>query len=141
VYSGGAKHLTKDMEWGILSGDFVNIKPGQVHGYKNIRNLVLMNILIKPSFFSDDRHSLGSIPAFQTLFGQEPEEEACKNPIIHFKLDHRVFSLVKKMIEITLDLGFNDSNYFSRLLRKNLGLSTREYRNKYLMENLLEKAE
>jgi AraC-like DNA-binding protein len=255
AYSGSAKHLTQDLEREILSGDFVSIKPGQAHGYKNIRNLVLMNILIKPSFFADDRQSLDSIPAFQTMFRQEPEEEASKAPIIHFRLDHGVFSLAKNLIEnartelsarpegygamvtshitelivllirnyrikdsvksgfahdanvvidyvkqnyhhplsmddltglsgmseshvlrlfkrylgcppfqyinrlrlteaadeltqtdksiteIALDLGFNDSNYFSRLFRKNLGLSPREYRNKYLLENLLEKAE
>jgi AraC-like DNA-binding protein len=254
VYSGGAKHFTQDMEREILSGDFVSIKPGQAHGYKNIRNLVLMNILIKPSFFAEDRCGLDSIPAFHTLFGQEPEEDARKNPIIHFKLDHGVFSMAKNLIEnartelsarpegygamitshitelvvlllrnykmrdsvrsgfaydasvvidyvkqnyhrplsmedltglsgmseshvlrlfkrylgcppfqyinklrlteatdeliqtdksiteIALDLGFNDSNYFSRLFRKQLGLSPREYRNKYLVENLLQKA-
>jgi AraC-like DNA-binding protein len=243
------------MERDILSGDFVSIKPGQAHGYKNIRNLVLMNILIKPSFFSDDHYNLCSIPAYQALFGQEPEEEAIKAPIVHFKLDHGVFCMAKNLIEnartelsgrpegygamvtshvtelivlllrnyktkdsvrsgfahdasiiidyvkqnyhhplsmedltglagmseshvlrlfkrylgcppfqyinrlrlaeatdeltqtdksiteIALDLGFNDSNYFSRLFKKNLGLSPREYRNKYLLENLLEKAE
>jgi len=99
VYSGGAKHLTQDMEREILSGDFVSIKPGQAHGYKNIRNLVLMNILIKPSFFIDDHYSLASIPAFQTLFGQEPEEDVRKAQIIHFKLDHGVFSIAKNLIE------------------------------------------
>jgi len=99
VYSGGAKHLTQDMEREILSGDFVSIKPGQAHGYKNIRDLVLMNILIKPSFFSEDSYSLGSIPAFRTMFGQEQEEDSRNDPIIHFKLDHGVFSMVKSLIE------------------------------------------
>jgi AraC-like DNA-binding protein len=47
----------------------------------------------------------------------------------------------KSVTDIALDLGFNDSNYFSRLFKKHLGLSPREYRNKYLMENLLQKAE
>jgi len=54
VYSGKATHLTVNGDKDIQGGDFVSVKPGQVHGYKNIRNLVLMNILIKPSFFDDD---------------------------------------------------------------------------------------
>jgi len=99
VYSGGARHLTSDAEREILSGDFVSIKPGQAHGYKNIRNLVLMNILIKPEFFGQDHYSLASIPAYQTLFGQESEEDAQRDPIIHFKLDHGVFGTAKKLIE------------------------------------------
>jgi len=43
----------------------------------------------------------------------------------------------RSITDIALDLGFNDSNYFTRLFRKRLGLSPREYRNKYLRENLL----
>ena len=43
----------------------------------------------------------------------------------------------KSITEVALDLGFNDSNYFTRLFKKHVGLSPREYRYKYLKENLL----
>lgn len=251
VYSGRATHLTVNGDREIHGGDFISIKQGQVHGYKNIRNLVLMNILISPSFFNDDRFSLGSIPVFNTMFGQELEKDINKSPIIHFKLDYGIFCRARELIEnanselfgrsdgyramvvslvqefiiliirnykgnnparpgfaqdkstlinyvkhnyrspmdmsvltavsgmsesqvlrvfkqhlgcppfqyisrlrlsaatdaliqtdksitdVALDLGYNDSNYFTRLFKKQLGLSPREYRNKYLRENLL----
>ena len=251
VYSGKATHLTITGDREIQSGDFVSVKLGQAHGYKNIRNLVLMNILIKPSFFDEDPYMLRPLPAFEALFGQEAENDAGKEPIIQFRLDYELFSRAKNLVEnanaelsghsdgyramavcliqefivlllrnyrennetrtgfaldlttlfdyvkqnyrsplnmaalsaasgmseshilrvykqfmgcspfqyisrlrleaatdaliqtdksitgIALDLGFNDSNYFTRLFKKHLGLSPREYRNKYLRENLL----
>jgi len=251
VYSGKATHLTVSGDRDIQSGDFVSIKPGQAHGYKNIKNLVLMNILIKPSFFKEDRFGLSQVPAFQAMFGQETEKDASLSPIVHFKPDFGVFirarelientnaelmgrsdgyramviSLIQEFIilmirnykgnnpvrsgfacdmttlinyvkhnyrspmdmsvltgisgmseshvlrvfkqylgcspfqyigrlrlsaatdaliqtdksitEVALDLGFNDSNYFTRLFKKHTGLSPREYRYKYLKENLI----
>ena len=248
VYSGRATHITANGDRDIQNGDFVSIKLGQAHGYKNIHNLVLMNILIKPSFFEEDRFGLRSLPAFEALFGQEADDEA---PIIHCRLDYGIFSRAKELVEnantelsgrsdgyramvvsliqefmilllryykgknviqpdfaqdvttlinyvkhhyrsplsmavltnisgmseshvlrvfkqylgyspfqyinrlrlstaadtliqtdksiteVALDLGFNDSNYFTRLFRKYQGLSPREYRKKYLKENLL----
>ena len=251
VYSGKATHLTEHGDRDIHGGDFVSIKMGQAHGYKNVRNLILMNILIKPSFIKEDHFSLGSIPAFDTLFGQGNDKDINKSPIVHFKLDYGIFnrardllenanaellgrsdgyrtmvlSLIQEFIilmirnykginparsgfaqdksalinyvkhnyrspmdmtvltavsgmsesqvlrvfkqhlgcppfqyisrlrlsaatdaliqtdksitEVALDLGYNDSNYFTRLFKKQLGLSPREYRNKYIRENLL----
>jgi AraC-like DNA-binding protein/mannose-6-phosphate isomerase-like protein (cupin superfamily) len=251
VYSGKATHLTASECREIQSGDFVSVKPGQAHGYKNLRNLVLMNILIKPSFFEEDRFGLDSLPAFEALFSREAGKNSEKSPVIQFRLDYGVFSRARELIEeaseelsgradgyramvvsrvqeciillvrnykrksaaqphfamdittlfnyvkhnyrsplnmtvltdvscmseshvlrtfkqyldsspiryinqlrlsaatdeliqtdksitdIALDLGFNDSNYFTRLFKKQLGLSPREYRQKYLAENLL----
>ena len=248
VYSGRATHITTNGDRDIQGGDFVSIKLGQAHGYKNIRNQVLMNILIKPTFFDEDRYGLKSLPAFDAMFGQDPGGES---PIVHFRLDYEVFAKARELVEnantelsghsdgyramvvslvqefivlltrnykgkkairpdfgmdvsslinyvkhnyrspmsmavltavsgmseshvlrvfkqylgaspfqyinrlrlstaadaliqtdksiteIALDLGFNDSNYFTRLFRKHRGLSPREYRKKYLMENLL----
>ena len=249
VYSGKATHITPSGDRDIQGGDFVNVKPGQAHGYKNIRNLVLMNVLISPSFFEEDRFGLGSLPAFDALFGQDGE--TAKFPIIQVRLDYGIFQRARELIEsagaelqrrsdgyramvvsliqeliillirnyspsgetrlgfaqdltslinfvrqnyrsplsmadltgfsgmsesqvlrffkqylgcspfqyisrlrldaatdaliltdrsitdIALDLGFNDSNYFSRLFCRHQGLAPREYRKKYLRENLL----
>jgi AraC-like DNA-binding protein len=251
VYSGKATHLTADGDYDVQSGDFINIKLGQAHGYKNVRNLVLMNILVKSSFFGRDHFGMYSLPAYEALFSQEPEVDIRKLPVAHFRLDYEVFGRVKNLVEaartdlrehsdgyramvasfmqelvvllirsykekecspssfaanftrlisyvkdnyrsqlnmhiltgisgmseshvlrsfkqylgcspfryisrlrlsaatdaliqtdksiteIALDLGFNDSNYFTRSFRKHLGLSPREYRYRYLKENLL----
>jgi len=251
VYSGSATHLTVNEDRDIQGGDFVSVKLGQAHGYKNVRNIVLMNILLKPSFFDDERFGLCQVPAFQALFNPETEKEANLSPIVHFKLNYGIFTRARELIEnastellehsdgframvmslvqefiilmirsyrenntvqsgfacdtttlinyvkhnyrvpmdmsvltgisgkseshvlrvfkqhlgcspfqyisrlrlsaatdaliqtdksiteVALDLGFNDSNYFTRLFKKHHGLSPREYRYKYLRENLI----
>lgn len=251
VYSGKATHLTANGDRDIQGGDFACIKLGQAHGYKNIRDLVLMNILIKPSFFTEDRFSLCSLPAFEAMFGGKTERDPGKSPVVHFKLDYPVFSRARELVEnanaellgrsdgyramvvsliqefiillirnykgnnpiqsgfaqdmttlinyvkhnyrssidmaaltgvsgmseshvlrvfkqylgcspfqyigklrlsaatdaliqtdksiteVALDLGYNDSNYFTRQFRKHTGFSPREYRKKYFMENFL----
>jgi AraC-like DNA-binding protein len=250
VYSGKGTHLTAKGDYDVQSGDLINIKLGQAHGYKNVRNLVLMNVLIRSSFFEEDHFDIYSLPAYGVLFGREPEDDR-ELPVTHFKLDYGVFSRVKSLIEaaqtelrehsdgyramvtglmqefivllirsyqekessppgfaanvtglinyvkdnyrsqmnmdvltgisgmsashvlrsfkqylgcspfqyisrlrlsaaadelvqtgksvteIALDLGFNDSNYFTRSFRKYWGLSPRQYRYRYLKENLL----
>ena len=254
VYSGKATHLTPDGDRDIQCGDFVSVKPGQAHGFKNVQNLVLMNILIKPSFFREDRFKLSSLSAFKALFGPGKEKDSGKSPIFHYRLDYGIFSRATELIEdanaellgrsdgyramvasliqefiillirnykgqnqvksgfvrdmttlinyvkqnyrspldmavlsgisgmskshvlrvfkqylgcsplqyisklrlsaasdaliqtdktiteVALDLGFNDSNYFTRFFKKNLGLSPREYRDNYFRENLLKGA-
>jgi AraC-like DNA-binding protein len=99
IYSGKATHLTAEGDYDVQSGDFINIKLGQAHGYKNIRNLVLMNILVKSSFFERDRSGIYSLPAYEALFSQEPKEDTGKLPITHFRLDYGVFGKVKSLIE------------------------------------------
>jgi AraC-like DNA-binding protein len=98
IFSGKAVHLTVNETYEIQSGNVLSIKPGQVHGYKNIRDLVLMNILIKPSFLMEDYFGIQSLPGYQTLFGKEREKPE-KNPITHFKMNFDTFLKAKTLIE------------------------------------------
>jgi AraC-like DNA-binding protein len=99
IYSGKAVHLTTQGDHDIEAGDFISVKLGQAHGYKNIRNLVLMNVLIKPSFFEEGPLGLRSLSAYEVLFGREPEEDIEKSPIAHFRLDYWSFMRAKELIE------------------------------------------
>jgi AraC-like DNA-binding protein len=251
VYSGKATHLTPHGNHDIQGGDFISVKPGQAHGFKNVRNLVLMDVLIQRSFLENDHFGLSALQAYDALFGQDPDDaKTAGEVIIHYRLDYPVFSRAKQFIdaayqeltgrpdgyramvsslvqqlivllirnhqeagnaagyaleiknlinyvkdnyrsplnmdvltgisgmseshilrafkrhlgcppfqyisglrmrdaaealiqtgktitEIALDFGFSDSNYFTRAFRKHQGLSPREYRNKYVSENLL----
>jgi AraC-like DNA-binding protein len=251
IFFGRGTHFTAHDSYEIQSGDIINIKPGQAHGYKNIQNLTLMNILVNPTFFEENHFDIQALPAYQVLFNIEPEDNPAVFPITHFRMNLDVFLKVKALIdaasremterlkgyqimvvsyflqflalfsraydeknqhpssyganviklfeyvkehyraplsmeqlikisgmseshihrifknhfgcspfqyisqlrlsaakddllltsksitEIALDMGFNDSNYFTRSFRKYLGLSPRDYRNKYLKENLL----
>ena len=100
VYSGNATHLTIAGERSIQGGDLLSIKLGQAHGYKNIQNLILMNILLKPSFFAEDPYMVQQLPAFKAIFGDEEQEANLeKAPIVQLKLNFGLFSKVKSLVE------------------------------------------
>jgi AraC-like DNA-binding protein len=99
IFSGKGTHLTVNEAYEVQGGDVLNIKPGQVHGYKNIRELVLMNILVKPSFLTKDYFDIQSLPGYQALFGEEPQGKREEDPVTHFKMDFDSFLKAKTLIE------------------------------------------
>jgi AraC-like DNA-binding protein len=134
VYSGKATHLTAKGDYDIQSGDFINIKLGQAHGYKNIRNLVLMNILVKSSFFEKDCFGIYSLPAYEALFSREPETAAGTLPITHFRLDYGVFGRVKTLIDAArMEMREHSEGYramVTSFMRELIVLLLRSYREK-----------
>ncbi|MGI5173323.1 helix-turn-helix domain-containing protein [Treponema sp. OMZ 840] len=99
IYSGTAIHLTNYGNYEIKGGDILSIKPGQCHGFKKINNLVLMNILIQPSFLTQNNLHLNSIPAYNLLFEQCMKKKAEKNPPVHFTLSNAQSFEVRALIE------------------------------------------
>ena len=100
VYSGRATHLTPQGDNEIQGGDFISVKPGQAHGFKNVQNLVLMDVLIQQSFLENDHFGLSALPSYEDLFG--PDQDEAKNAgevIIHYRLDYPVFSRAKQLID------------------------------------------
>lgn len=76
IYSGTGTHILENGETRRLqAGDVICVKPGQVHGYKNLENLVLMNLLVRPDFFDLCEPELEKLPNFHKLFSDS------KNPV------------------------------------------------------------
>lgn len=86
IFSGRATHLTSLGNYEIQEGDVLSIKPGQSHGYKSVKDLVLMNILTKPSFLAEDHYGLTLDEGYQLLFGRESARHAGNKPILRFRL-------------------------------------------------------
>ncbi len=67
---------------------------------------------------------------FRKVVGRSPTEH-----LIRLRMDHAKRLLCSPELNITevaIACGFNDSNYFSRSFRANLGRSPREYRNAFI---------
>jgi AraC-like DNA-binding protein len=91
VLSGNALHLTATQNYKIQSRDIIIVKPGQAHGYKSIQNLVLMNVLVKPSFFTEDYFDILAVSGYVDLFGPGTGDGKDAGDIIHFRLDPDIF--------------------------------------------------
>lgn len=244
IYSGEGTHILESgEEWRLKEGDVICVKPGQAHGYKDLENLVLMNLLIRPYFFSLCKADFENIPNFSRLFydfssakdsepiifnlnkmqmlevrsiiedmqaeldkqyigwnfmgttylselillllrifhdpnylntaeqnnasnlikyveknfakkltmqdlienGNMSESTILRNfkritgyPPFEYQMRQRMFAAIQKLIytdwditQIAYDVGFNDSNYFSRCFKKFINMTPKEYRFKY----------
>lgn len=70
VYSGSGTYTTPNDKIKISADDILIIKPNQLHAYEDTDNLILMNIFIRQSFFSDISSELSSAPTYSELFCQ-----------------------------------------------------------------------
>jgi AraC-like DNA-binding protein len=101
VFFGRATHFTAHEAYEIQGGDIINIKPGQAHGFKNIRELTLMNILVNPVFFEENYFGIQNLPAYHILFDNEPEAGSAVSSfsVIHFRMKLNTFLTLKSLIE------------------------------------------
>lgn len=96
VYSGKGTHLTEQGNYEIQAGDVLSIKQGQLHGFKKIENLVIMNVLVRPSFFTEDPLGLSQVVGFGSLFSPEIKPNA---PISHVKMNQLQLFEVRAILE------------------------------------------
>lgn len=96
VYSGKGVHLTQQGSYEIQAGDILSIKPGQLHGFKKIDNLVIMNLLVRPSFFTEDPLGLSQVAGFSSLFAQELKQNST---IAHVRMNQLQLFEVRAIIE------------------------------------------
>ncbi len=99
IYDGTATHITETGMYDLQAGDVCSIRPNQSHGFKKVKDLILMNILVKPSFFYEADNNLQSIQGYTELF--EPIRQVETAPIARFRLNktqlHEVIALIDTM--------------------------------------------
>ena len=96
IYSGTATHITETGLYDLVPGDVCSIKPNQSHGFKSVKNLVLMNILVKSVFLQEEMLDLQGIQGYSLLF--EPAGNTGKVPVAMFTLNKTQLSEVKTLI-------------------------------------------
>lgn len=68
VTSGTGTHITKEQEYRLGEGSIFFVPPGMLHGFKDVEELVLYNILIGRSVLSKNLLDLAELPGFTSLF-------------------------------------------------------------------------
>ncbi len=99
IYKGSGTHITPEGDVPIRTGEVIIVKPGQVHGYKNLDDLVLMNIMIRPSFIDDDVLELSNIPKYTDFFTLPKNVRLEKSPITQFNLNTMQLFEVRALID------------------------------------------
>lgn len=73
VISGTAKHEVGEYTYSIKRGDVHVIKGDVLHGYSEVDNLEILDIMYYPHLFISPDFQLSNLPGFRSLFIFEPE--------------------------------------------------------------------
>ena len=72
ILAGRGRHVTDRVEYPIETGDVFVIRGDRVHGYRDTRQMDLINILFSPRRLGLPMADLGDIPGYHVLFRIEP---------------------------------------------------------------------
>ena len=73
VVTGGAgTHFTENLSYKLKAGDVFIVNPGVRHGYRDVNNLTLINVLYNPESLMTHLADIGTMPGFHALFKIEP---------------------------------------------------------------------
>ena len=98
VLSGKATHLVNDEEFLVSKGDVFIIGADTAHGYSNVENFQVCNVMFQHTYFFQNDSDIKEAPGFQALFVIEPliSSRRCFQNML--KLDFLEFEKIEKTI-------------------------------------------
>lgn len=102
IVSGSAVHVLEGREFSLSRGDFFAIKGTAFHGFRNVRNLEIINLMYAPEFFHQPHSEIRAIPGFDPLFLVEPELRLLQDYAPVLRLDDASLSYVVSMTDFIL---------------------------------------
>ena len=99
ILSGHAEHVTGNLEYPLSRGDVIVIKGNMAHGYKNVHDLELINLMYDPHIFTQNNYELHAIPGFDPLFLIEPEIRQYNAMFSSLKLNDKALQYVEMMAD------------------------------------------
>ncbi len=72
VTGGTGIHFTEKLSYKLEVGDVYIVNPGVRHGYKDVEDLTLINVLYNPESLTTHLADIGTMPGFHALFKIEP---------------------------------------------------------------------
>jgi len=123
VLRGAGVHFTESDEYQICCGDVFLITPEHSHGYRNTKQLAILNILYLPEKMKAPLMDIKDIPGYHAFFELEPKMRKQHNFKSKLNLDANHLKKIKDIIkniedEIRLDLlgkNYICCSYFMQL--------------------------
>lgn len=79
VFSGQCRHLTATGSYPLKKGDVFLIPEDTPHGYSDVQNVRLVNILYIPDRLRLPEHDIASIPGYHALNSYNPQEKGIQH--------------------------------------------------------------
>ncbi|MDC7242122.1 MAG: helix-turn-helix domain-containing protein [Spirochaetales bacterium] len=131
ILSGTGIHFTEEGEYRVQAGDVFIIHSGTTHGYKDLEDLNLVNLLFTPDHLPLPFLDIAHCPGYQALFRLEPRYRKSHNFASRLRLGPdeltRVSSLLQR-IDQELSEGEKGFAYMASVLFMELiGILSRSY--------------
>jgi AraC-like DNA-binding protein/quercetin dioxygenase-like cupin family protein len=101
ITAGSASHMTAQGRYPIAAGDVFFIPPEQPHGFADVGNLSLTNLLFLPKRLPEPAEEIQRMPGWQALFESEPKYRDAQGFAGHLRLPpdelERVMTLVREL--------------------------------------------
>jgi len=109
ITRGSAKHVIDDMEFDVSRGDVFLINPDQKHGFTDLNDLALVNVIFDSDELGLTQWNTASLPGFRAMFTLEPEYRVSHKFQSRLELDGKqlenAIALVKAMTAETVGLN------------------------------------
>lgn len=99
VLNGSAEHIVDNENYRISKGDVFVISDETVHGYTDVKDFRICNIMFDPMFFITPELDIAESAGFQALFVLEPHCSRTKHFASRLKLDFNAFMQINHLIE------------------------------------------
>lgn len=103
IISGSAVHVLGGHEYPLTRGDVFAIKGTTAHGFKQVRDLEIINLQYDPGFFRRPHSEIRSIPGFDSFFLVEPSIRMLRDYAPVLRLDDRALAYVTAMTDFILE--------------------------------------
>ena len=119
IVSGSATHVQGEWEYPLSRGDVFAIKGDEVHGFREVHSLDIINLMYDPGFFSQPYLEIRAIPGFDPLFLIEPRIRMNRDYAPALRLDDAALQYVIMMSDFILEQQRRDSEALDPVLRMN----------------------
>ena len=117
IVSGSADHVLGGHAYPLHRGDVFAIKGDTAHGFQNVRNLDIINLMYKPDFFDRPYLEIRSIPGFDAFFLIEPEIRLLREDSPMLRLEDKALDYVVTMSDFILEQQARNSEALYPVIR------------------------
>ena len=99
VFGGSALHVVGDESWPVAAGDVFIVGGSEVHDYREIKDLRLINILFQPENIHLEPMDLSRFSGYQELFSFESPSYKCCTPKRKLRLAQKELSIALNYVD------------------------------------------
>lgn len=92
-----------EREYPLGRGDVFAIKGDTAHGFRNVRDLDIINLMYEPGFFERPYLEIRSLPGFDVFFLIEPELRLLREDSPTLRLEDKALDYAVAMVDFILE--------------------------------------